>query len=349
MIIINKCITFAIYRVLKFMEVSILVPIYNVEKFIEQCAKSLFEQTFDNIEYVFVDDCSTDNSVGVLLKTLEKYPQRKDSVHILRNEKNLGSGETRNVCLRNATGDYVMFVDSDDILPLNAVEKLHERAAKSVDVDIVEGAFQILNKGVWDKKQIPQRIYNRNAYIKLLLFQSCVNHAIWGKMYKRSLFTENNVWFVPNVNDNEDFCTNARVSYYSIKRTYISDVVYYYRIGDGNSSFLDKGNEQCKKNVLSACRAMSVVENFYENNDKKKKYRNALELGKIRILKTVVESSISIPIPQFLTPCSYNNSFIRIAAILYANKNIHRISYLYFRIIKRIYIIIIKTRTLFCH
>ena len=73
---------------MEFKKVSILVPVYGVEKYIERCARSLFEQTYDNIEYIFVDDCTKDRSIEILQKVLEDYPNRKNQVKILHHEKN---------------------------------------------------------------------------------------------------------------------------------------------------------------------------------------------------------------------------------------------------------------------
>ena len=117
-------------------KVSILVPVYNVAAFIEKCARSLFEQTFADIEYVFVDDCSPDNSVEILQRVLEDYPERKSCVKILRHEVNKGVSSARNTALRNASGDYVFFVDSDDFLELDAIALLLDKA-KGTNVDIV--------------------------------------------------------------------------------------------------------------------------------------------------------------------------------------------------------------------
>ncbi|MCE9269679.1 glycosyltransferase [Bacteroides thetaiotaomicron] len=103
--------------------VSILVPIYGVEKFIEKCAVSLFEQTYPNIEYVFVDDCTTDNSISVLRDIIAKYPDRESKVRILHHEHNRGLAAARNTAIGNAVGEYVMHVDSDDYLDIYAVEK----------------------------------------------------------------------------------------------------------------------------------------------------------------------------------------------------------------------------------
>ena len=102
-------------------KVSILVPVYGVEKYIERCARSLFEQTYDNIEYIFVDDCTKDRSIVILQKVLEGYPNRKNQVKILHHEKNRGLSAARNTALDASTGDYLMHVDSDDYLRKDAV------------------------------------------------------------------------------------------------------------------------------------------------------------------------------------------------------------------------------------
>lgn len=98
------------------LKVSILVPIYGVEQYIERCAKSLFEQTYSEIEYVFVNDCTKDDSIGVLNRVLEKFPQRKLQVRIINHEKNKGLGAARRTAILNANGDYILHVDSDDYI-----------------------------------------------------------------------------------------------------------------------------------------------------------------------------------------------------------------------------------------
>lgn len=106
------------------MNVSILVPIYLVERYIKRCAISLFEQTYNNIEYIFVDDCTPDKSIEILNDIINKYPYRKQNIKIIHNKVNLGIAAVRNICIKNASGDFVIFVDSDDYLEKDAVEKL---------------------------------------------------------------------------------------------------------------------------------------------------------------------------------------------------------------------------------
>ena len=107
-------------------KVSILVPIYNVETYIHQCAVSLFEQTYNNIEYIFVDDASPDNSITILKDLIKRYPKREKDVRIITHEKNRGLAVARNTAISNATGDYIFIVDSDDYMEKQTIEWMVE-------------------------------------------------------------------------------------------------------------------------------------------------------------------------------------------------------------------------------
>ena len=103
------------------LKISILTPVYGVEKYIEQCARSLFEQSYAPIEYIFVDDCTPDKSIGILQSLLKEYPERAQQVRIIHHDRNRGVGAARQTALMAATGDYLLFADSDDMLPEDAV------------------------------------------------------------------------------------------------------------------------------------------------------------------------------------------------------------------------------------
>ena len=85
-------------------KLSVVVPVYNVSKFIERCARSLFEQTLDDIEFIFVDDCSPDDSIDILRRVMLDYPERKDNIHIIRHSINKGLPAARNSGLSTARG-----------------------------------------------------------------------------------------------------------------------------------------------------------------------------------------------------------------------------------------------------
>ena len=98
------------------LKISILTPIYGVEKYIEQCARSLFEQSYASIEYIFVDDCTHDKSIGILQSLLKEYPERAQQVRIIHHDRNRGVGAARQTALMAATGDYLLFADRKSVV-----------------------------------------------------------------------------------------------------------------------------------------------------------------------------------------------------------------------------------------
>ena len=111
-------------------KVSVVVPVYKVEKYIERCARSLFEQTLQEMEFIFVDDCTPDNSVDVIYKILDEYPHRKAQTRFLTNPKNRGQLQTRCYGYTHANGEYIGTVDSDDWIEPTAYESLYTIARK---------------------------------------------------------------------------------------------------------------------------------------------------------------------------------------------------------------------------
>ena len=116
--------------------ISVVIPVYNAEKFIEKCVRSLFEQTFDQVEYIFVDDCSTDNSIAILQSLIDKCQNRADNVIIINNKVNQGVAVARNIGLSNAKGKYIIFCDSDDWIDPQMLQKMYS-IALGTDADVV--------------------------------------------------------------------------------------------------------------------------------------------------------------------------------------------------------------------
>ncbi|MBR1443254.1 MAG: glycosyltransferase family 2 protein [Firmicutes bacterium] len=118
-------------------KVSVIVPVYNSEKYLVNCLTYLVNQTLEDIEIICVDDCSTDESVDILKDCLSQFP---DKVRVIQHKKNLGPGGARNTGIKVARGEYIGFVDSDDQVDVSMYEKLYAKA-KEDDYDIVECAF----------------------------------------------------------------------------------------------------------------------------------------------------------------------------------------------------------------
>ena len=123
-------------------KVSVIVPIFKVRDFIERCVCSLFDQTLDEVEYIFVDDASPDDSIDVLKSCMEQYPTRKDQVIIITHEKNLGLPAARNTGLVRASGEYVLHCDSDDFVEREMLEEMY-KVAKESDADMVYCDFYL--------------------------------------------------------------------------------------------------------------------------------------------------------------------------------------------------------------
>ena len=147
--------------------VTICSPIYGVEKYIERCAVSLFEQTYSDIDYVFVNDCTKDKSIEVLNRVIERYPERKKNVRIINHEKNRGLSAARNTGVDNAKTDFLIWVDSDDYVEPKMVELLVKKQLNS-NADIVCGGVQSMfeDDAVYEKRD---ENMSRESYLHRLL------------------------------------------------------------------------------------------------------------------------------------------------------------------------------------
>ena len=125
-------------------EVTIGIPVYKAVDYIEKTMESALSQTFASIEYLIVDDCGNDGTIKVVERLQKEHPRGKD-IHILYNEQNLRVGKTRNIILDEAQGEYLFFLDSDDILESDAIEKMM-RAARQYQAEIVYGSWIRVDK-----------------------------------------------------------------------------------------------------------------------------------------------------------------------------------------------------------
>ena len=171
-------------------KISIIIPVYNVEKYLRECLDSCVNQTLENIEIICVDDCSPDNSIEIL----REYQIKDSRIKILRHKTNKNLGAARNTGLENATGEYVWFVDSDDYIDTKACQILYD-AIKEFDVDML--SFSALKFVDEDKKRqfIYDKYYHQGVQInkiyhpktnwKELVFSN-LNVTAWAYLTKRS-------------------------------------------------------------------------------------------------------------------------------------------------------------------
>lgn len=164
------------------MKVSVIIPIFKTEKFIERCVRSLMEQTLDSIEYIFVNDCTPDKSVEIIERVVEDYPHRKSFIKIISHEKNRGSASTRNTGLRAATGNYIIYCDSDDWIDTNAYELMYLKAIET-NADIVVSDYY---KDYPNFSQVQKQDYPEDSINCIQeMLRGHLHCATWNKLIKK--------------------------------------------------------------------------------------------------------------------------------------------------------------------
>lgn len=206
--------------------VTVIVPVYNVEAYIEKCARSLFEQTLDSLEIIFVDDCSPDNSVRIIERILDNYPHRKVHTKIISMPTNSGQARVRSQGIIAANGEYIIHCDGDDWVDIDLYKKLYEKATESdADIVVCDEVMEYRNRQVicheYDLPDNGKQIM-RNWY------RQTVGMFCHNKLVKRSLYLDNNVLPWPDLNMWEDNGLFARLFYFADKVVQIHGAPFYH-------------------------------------------------------------------------------------------------------------------------
>lgn len=163
--------------------VSVVIPVYNVEKYLRKCVKSVVEQTYPHVEILLIDDGSTDRS-GQLCDELQREDSRIRAFH----KKNGGQSEARNLGVENAKGEYITFVDSDDWIDENAIERMVQ-CAQNVQAELVCCGYKELDESgkILKLTEQPEGVYNDEEALLLLLKGKAVHNMVGAKLLKREL------------------------------------------------------------------------------------------------------------------------------------------------------------------
>lgn len=248
--------------------VSIAVPVYGVEQYIERCARSLFEQTYPNIEYVFVNDYSHDNSLEILMQVADNYPERKKDVKIVHHEMNMGLASTRNDAIDNCTSVFITHVDSDDWIEPEMVS-LMVKKQKETNADIVWGAA-FRNGNEKEKRYLLPEIKEKEALLEYMLSHS-FHHEIWAKLIRKSLYSNNNIKVEHGCNCCEDWQVLPRLLYFAKNIAFVDNLIYHYRY---NPLSITKANGNDGKRKWEELLSLSVLYDFFK--DKETNYKLAI-------------------------------------------------------------------------
>ncbi len=239
-------------------KISVIVPVYNSEKYLKKCLDSILGQTMQDFEIIIVNDGSPDRSQDIIDSYVEQYPDKIKKFY----QENAGQSAARNRGLLEATGEFISFIDSDDYVDLEMFEKTYNYAVEN-EVDIVcFGAMQdedgIITKYNYCKfDTLPEDL-------KYILHEA----APWNKLIRRKLFVDNNLRFTEGV-IYEDFELIPQLILYTKKIKYLNENLYYYVIHNNSTM------RQVKYNPKLKC-IFSVLETLKEKFSDSK-YKNELE------------------------------------------------------------------------
>lgn len=218
--------------------VSVIIPVYNVEKYLERCLKSVVEQSLKDIEIIVVNDGSTDGSGAIC----EKFAKSDNRIKII-NQKNKGIGSARNTGMKSASGEYIGFVDSDDWIDSDFFEKLYD-TAQEYGADIAYADF--IRKGKYKHKirmGIREKKVSVDIYDKMKHCRNLTLGCVWNKIYKRDLIESNGLSF-PEGRLFEDGIFSMQAIYYANRTVSVPDTYYYYFV---NPTSIVKSQKTQKK------------------------------------------------------------------------------------------------------
>lgn len=248
-------------------QISIIVPVYNVEPYIRKCLDSIKAQTFTDFEAIIVDDASPDNSINIAREFAEADPR-----FVILTRENGGLSAARNTGLDYATGKYIAFIDSDDFVAPNYLEVLYN-ACEDNGADMASCAFTYhYDSNGFRKKQLfimKDCVLEHDEAVSMIIKDRSIHNYAWNKLYKRTLFTEHNIKY-PTMYF-EDVVTSARIIYYANKLAVSEKCLYYYVKRPG--SILSTMNV---KKINDFLHSVLIVCNFYMFNGEYEKYKKAI-------------------------------------------------------------------------
>lgn len=242
-------------------KISIIIPVYNVEKYIERCARSLFNQTLNEIEYIFVNDCSQDNSIEKLKRVIALFPQRGPFIKIINHTKNKGLPAARQTGLNVATGEYIIHCDSDDWVDINLYENMYN-LAKRDNLDVVVCDYMLTDGHQLNNPYSGGHATDINQCISELLHRK-MWWTLCNKLIKKNIYSHKIIY--PNDAMGEDMCMTLQLIAYCHQIGYIHGAYYYY-YQNPKSIVLTVNQEACKRKYKELCNNVEILHHFYAHH-----------------------------------------------------------------------------------
>lgn len=258
-------------------QISVCIPIYNVERYIEKCLRSVFEQTIaDKAEFILVDDCSSDQSMAIASKIIDEYPECKSRVKIIHHEVNKGLAAARNTLLRNANGKYIIFVDSDDWCEPDYLEVLYNTAEKE-NADVV--CCNLIKENENFSKQTAYFFPSKVTECMQLLIEGDLPGWLPIKFFKKELFDKNKIDWTEKIDLQEDLIISVKLFSKAEKIISVEKALYHYNQLNTGSLSVSRvlSDKKCRQIVDS----VSEIERFLDKEQLLSEYKDAVKKRKI--------------------------------------------------------------------
>lgn len=317
------------------MRVSIIIPVYNVEKYIVECLQSVANQTVaGNIECIVVDDCGPDNSFAIAKEWINEYRNegRKQSVDfkLIQREKNGGLSAARNSGVREATGEYLYFLDSDDYLIPTAIETLLNLADKHGGVDLLPALYitEGDKMGQFGAHSFPEFSDNRKLIKTALLDYDRIPVTAANRMVRREFFLTHNLWFKEGIIHEDNYWTFF-LAKHVMRMAFTPEKIYYYRTTEGSITKAPNREKETKAFTTFIRDFSANIDPFAKGAQKRLILYNLLTLLYNKYYKNEQECKEMIDI--FATK---NSSIERALLKLYLNTKNNKILHLLERMYK---------------
>lgn len=265
-------------------KISVIIPVFGVEKYIEKCAKSLLKQTLDDIEYIFIDDCTPDNSIEILQEVIKQFPNRSEMVRMVKMPTNSRLAAVRRHGIQLATGDYVIHCDSDDWVDVDLYEKLYIEAIRSnADVVFAPIVDEYVNYSSLRKFE---HLHKVGKDIVSGWYGTNIAMYSWNKLVKRKIYVDNDILPFEGVNMWEDNGLMLRILYHAKRVSSIEGSAYHYNHTNMGAMTASYGRSAVEQ-MLKCADLLSKF--FAEKNDSQEyvKTVNAVKyLAKLNLITT---------------------------------------------------------------
>ncbi len=231
-------------------DVTIGIPLYKSVEFIRKTMDSALVQSYPNIEFLIVDDAGNDGSLSIVRELQSTHPRGKD-IHILINQKNLGVSASRNRIIDEAKGNYLFFLDSDDVISPNAIELLMQNI-RQYDAEIVFGSYEKIEiSGQRNVYQYPSLQLLGEDQLAVFAYRKYagIQATACNILIKRSLLTDNHIYFIDSAYW-EDFAFTFDLVTYISRAVLIPDITYTYKCREGSLSHYQNRETISKKEIM---------------------------------------------------------------------------------------------------